>query len=165
MHWIALLIATYVAALVEISLSDLSAVRGITPDLLALVLIVRLLYGPAKHQVAAAFFVGLFSDLATPGQVGIGLASSVLLGWLVTRRGQFAFAGATPWGVLIVLLLVSITTLAAAVVRQILGELDLPWASLPLRSLGVGVYTAGFSLPVLMVAAWMREPASLLRRA
>jgi rod shape-determining protein MreD len=164
MHWIVLAIGVYVAAVTESSVSDLLVIGGVVPDLLALVLVARLLFGPTRQHLAVSFAVGLIADLTTPSQVGVGLASFLAIGWTVGRYGTSVVPGSAHWGVLIVLLATSGATFFSALARQILGETELLWIDLPLRSLGVGLYTAGFALPVLMVANWLREPA-VLRRA
>jgi rod shape-determining protein MreD len=165
MHWILLAIATYLAAVIETSCADLLAIGGIAPDLLALVLVVRLLVGPARHQLGASFAVGLVADLTTPAQAGIGLASFLAMGWLVARYGARTRPSGVPGGVLTVLLAVSFAALLAALARQLLGETEPSWSALPAKSFAVGAYTAAFALPVLMAICWLREPSPLLRRA
>jgi rod shape-determining protein MreD len=163
MHWIALAIAAYVAAVIELSFADLLAINGVAPDLLALTLVAWRLVARAGQQVAA-FMIGLIADLITPVQPGIGVASLLVMGWL-TAYCTRALPGNLLWGVPVVLLAVSVGTLLSAGARQLLGETDLPLLALLLKSLGVGVYTAACAIPVLMVLSWIRQPTPSLQGA
>jgi rod shape-determining protein MreD len=165
MYWFVLTTGVYLAAVVETSLADALAIGGIAPDLLALVLIVRLLFGPPSHQLSISFVLGLIADLTTQTHAGVVLAGFLATGWVISHYALRVGPTNVPWGVLTVLAAVSGMTLFTAVGLQVLGETDLQWSSVTLRSLGVGCYTAGFALPVFMVMTWLCEPAAVWRRA
>jgi rod shape-determining protein MreD len=147
----------YVTAVAETSLVDLLRVGAVEPDLLALLAVVWLLLAPGPWTFLAAGAMGLVQDLLAPGRVGVGLASFLLVGYAVSRlRTQVRLE---PLGLQLITVLVAVSTLAVvqALGHWLLSPAAAPLATLLPRAIGVGVYTAGVSLPVLMVAGWIRE--------
>ena len=161
--WALLLLPiVYVAAVADTSLAGRIQVGQVAPDLLALTAVVWLLLaaGPRGFLVAGA--IGLFADLVSPGRVGLGMICFLLAGYAITRlRQRLALDHVLAQ---VVVVFGAVTGLAAGIGagRWLLGETAVDPATLLLRSLGVGLYTAGVSLPLLMVIGWIREP--LLRR-
>ncbi len=167
MHFLILTLIVYLAAVAETSLVDVMRVGDVTPDLLALVAVVWLLTaaGPRAFLVAGA--VVLVGDLIAPGRLGVGTAWMLLVGYGVTRL-RVRFQGATDgrgfmwqqlvWQVPCVWLAVTVWAAAVGLTGRLLGDVALPWSTLLTRAAGVGVYTAGVALPVLMVIGWIREP-------
>lgn len=157
MWWLLLVPILYVTAVAETSLVDLLRVGAVEPDLLALLAIVWLLLAPGPWGFLAAGLMGLAQDLLAPGRVGLGMASFLLVGYTVSRLRTHVRL--EPLGLQLITVLAAVGTLA---VVQTLGHwlLSPSPASLSTllpRAIGVGVYTAGVSLPVLMVIGWIRE--------
>lgn len=162
MRFLILTLIVYLAAVAETSLVDVMRAGDVTPDLLALVAVVWLLTvaGPRAFLVAGA--VVLVGDLIAPGRPGVGMAWMLLVGYGVTRL-RVRFQGATDgrgfmWQVPCVWVAVTVWAAAVGLTGRLLGDVALPWSTLLTRAAGVGVYTAGVALPVLMVVGWIREP-------
>lgn len=158
MRVLILIPAVYVAAVLETSLADVIRVGPIVPDLLALVAIAWLLVAPGPRSFLAAGVVGLASDLISPGHVGMAAASFLLVGYGVTRlRARWAI---THFVVQVALVFAAVTVIASALAmgEWLMGTAPGGPSLLLSRSAGVGLYTAGVSLPMLMVVGWMQEP-------
>jgi cell shape-determining protein MreD len=162
MRFLILTLIVYIAAVAETSLVDVMRVGSVTPDLLALVAVVWVLTaaGPRAFLVAGA--IALMGDLIAPGRPGVGMAWMLLVGYGITRL-RARFQGATDgrgfvWQVPCVWAAVTVWAAAVGLTGRLLGDVSLPWPTLLARAAGVGVYTAGVSLPVLMVVGWFREP-------
>ena len=149
----------YAAAVLETSLADVIQVGHVTPDLLAMIAIlwVLLAAGPRTFLVAGA--IGLVADLIAPGRVGLGLACYLLVGYAVYRLRARFLPDHPLWQVATVWVAVSVLASGLAIGRWLLAETSLPPGVLLGRAAGVGVYTAGASLPVLMIIHWIREPS------
>ena len=146
------------AAVLDTSLADIIRVGRVAPDLLAMLAIVWLLVVPGPRSFLAAGAIGLAGDLVSPGRVGLAAGCFLLVGYAVARlRARFALEHLVSQ-VAVVWAAVTALAIAMALGRWLLGEVAAAPSVLFLRSLGVGVYTAGVSLPVLMVIGWMREP-------
>lgn len=159
MRWMLLLPILYAAAVLETALADVIRVGHVTPDLLAMIAMIWVLSGGGPRRFLTAGAIGLVADLIAPGRPGLALAGFLLAGYLVTRlRARFPLDHpvgqvATLW------LAVTLLTSGLAMGRWLLGETPIAPGVLLCRAVGVGVYTAGVSLPVLMVISWIREPA------
>lgn len=168
MRILLLTLIVYLAALAETSLVDVMRIGDVTPDLLASVAIVWLLTagGPRAFLVAGA--VALVGDLIAPPRLGVGMGWMLLIGYGVTRlRGRFR--GATDgrglmWEVPCVGVAVTVWAAAVGLTGRLLGDVSLPWSTIVIRAFGVGIYTAGVALPVLMVVGWIRQPRLARRR-
>jgi cell shape-determining protein MreD len=148
----------YVTAVMETSLADVIRVGCVAPDLLALLAVIWLLFAPGRWTFLAAGAIGLASDLIAPGRLGLGMACFLLIGYTLTRwRAKFP-ADHLLWQVPTVWLALTLLAASLATGRWLLGETSIPLGTLLGRALGVGVYTAGVSLPLLMVIGWIREP-------
>jgi cell shape-determining protein MreD len=122
---------------------------------MALVAVVWLLTVGGTRGFLAAGAIGLAGDLLAPGRVGLGMASFLLVGYALSRlRGRLPLEYLAV-RVAIVFAAVTLTTLLAGYGRWPIGEPALPASMLVGRALGVGVYTAGVSLPVMMVLGWI----------
>jgi hypothetical protein len=167
MRCVILTLTVYVAAVAETSAVDLLRVGNVTPDLLTLAAVVWLLtaVGPRAFLVAGA--VALVGDLIAPGRLGVGMGWMMLVGYGVTRL-RARFQGATDgrgfmwqqlaWQVPCVWAAVTVWAAAVGLTGRLLGDVSLPWSTILARAAGVGTYTAGVALPVLMVVGWIREP-------
>ncbi len=152
-----LIIATYTAAVLQTTVAPLMDVRGATPDFFAMVAIIWLLIGGGPRGFVAAALVGLAYDLTAAGPLGIALgvyaSAGIVLSWLKDRLDAQHLA--------IQLLVIAIATIlivgSEATIARISGQTNLTWSTLAVRSVIVGVYTAGVSLPVLMVVGWFRD--------
>jgi len=173
MRVVLLFLTVYLAAVAETVLVDVIRVGEVTPDLLALVAVVWLLTagGPRAFLVAGA--VALVGDLIAPGRLGVGTAWMLLVGYGVVRL-RLCFRAATNgrgftgaqllWQVPMVAAAVTVWAAAVGLTARLLGDASLPWSTILTRSAGVGIYTAGVALPVLMVIGWIREPLLARRR-
>ena len=163
----------YLAAVAETSLVDVIRVGEVSPDLLALVAVVWLLTASGQRAFLAAGAVALVGDAIAPGRLGVGMAWMLLIGYGISRlRAHFqgatngrGFTGAQLlWQVPMVAAAVTVWAAAVGVTGRPLGDVSLPWSTLLARSAGVGIYTAGVALPLLMVVGWIREPLLARRR-
>jgi hypothetical protein len=173
MRVVLLLLGVYLAAVAETAVVDVIRVGEVTPDLLALVAVVWLLTAAGPRAFLAAGAVALVGDLIAPGRLGVGMAWMLVVGYGITRL-RARFQGATDGRGFVGIDLAwqmptigaAVTMLAAAVglTGRLLGDVWLPWSTILIRSAGVGIYTAGIALPVLMVVGWIREPLLARRR-
>ena len=146
----------YVAAVAQTSLVDLLQVGRVAPDLLALAAILWLLATPASPWgPLAAGAVGLLEDLISPGNVGLGAAAFLLAAYVVVRVRSRLRLEELPWRVLTVWLAVTLIEVLLAAGKWLFGELAMDPGTLVVRAVGVGVYTAGVSLPAAMVLGWI----------
>ena len=168
MRFLILTLVVYVAAVAETSLVDVMRIGHVTPDLLALVAVVWLLTAAGPRAFLVAGVVALVGDLIAPGRLGVGMAWMLLVGYGVTRlRGRFR--GATDgrgfiWEVPCVWVAVTVWAAAVGLTGRLSGDVSLPFSTILARAAGVGIYTAGVGLPVLMVVGWIREPRLARRR-
>ena len=153
-----LLPIVYVAAVADTSLAERIQVGHVAPDLLALTAVVWLLVaaGPRGFLVAGA--IGLWGDLVSPGCLGPGTACFLLVGYGIARLRQRLPLDQLAVQVAVVFVAVGLLAAGMGLGRWLLGELPVELPTLLLRSLGVGLYTAGVSLPLLMLIGWIREP-------
>ena len=159
MRLLLLLPIVYATAVVGTSLGDLVCVGHVAPDLLALVAVTWLLLSPGRRAFLLAGAIGLVADLISPGRVGLGMACFLIVGYALTRlRARFRLDHLV-WQVAAVGLATTALAVSLASGRWLLGETAVPLGTLWARALGVGVYTTGVSLPLLMVVGWIREPA------
>ncbi len=148
----------YVTAVLETSLGDVIRVGHVTPDLLALLAVLWVLLSSGRWAFLAAGLIGLFGDLIAPGRPGPGMASFLLVGYALTRLREKFKPDHLVWQVPTVCVAVTVSAVCLAAGRWLLGETSAALSTLLLRAVGVGVYTSGISLPVLMVLGWLREP-------
>ena len=148
----------YLAAVMETSLVDRLRIGALTPDLLALVAVVWLLVstGPRAFLVAGA--VMLVGDLISPGHVGVGTAWMLWVGYGLNRLRLHAAMGHFVLQAPAVLVAVTAWAAGVGLTEWLLGTASLPVADVLARACGVGLYTAGVALPVLMIVGWAREP-------
>jgi rod shape-determining protein MreD len=152
----------YIAGVLETTLGDALQVGHVGPDWMALLAVIWVLWVPGPSTLPVAGFAGLASDLFSPGRLGPAMAAYLVAGYVLgclkskpPRKGVF-------WQVPIVF--ASVTALASAIglTHWLLGESSNSLATLLVRALGVGIYTAGLSVPVLMVLSWTWKPRPLV---
>ena len=158
MRYLLLLPIVYIAAVLETSLVDLIGVGRVAPDLLAMVAIIWLMIVPTPRAFLAAGAIVLVGDLIAPGRPGVGMAWMLAVGYAITRLRQHVRMD--HLAVQLIVLWAAVTLWASAVgfTAQLTGHTVSPWLTLFANTAGVGIYTAGVSLPVLMVIGWIREP-------
>lgn len=157
MRAILLIPLVYLAAVMETSLVDRMRIGNITPDLLALVAVIWLLTSTGSRAFLVAGAVMMVGDLISPGRVGIGMAWMLLVGYGLNRlRLRIALNHLV---LQVPAVFVSVTAWAAGVgvSERLLGDASLPMAEVVARAFGVGFYTAGVALPVLMIVGWACE--------
>ena len=164
MRILLLALIVYVAAAIEVSLADLTRIDHIAPDLLALTAVLYVLRANHPSGFLVAGLIALVGDLIAPGHLGVGMGWMLLLGFGLTRlkkrlplehlavQGFALFAAVSVWAA------------AVGLTGRVLGDVSLPWSAILARAAGVGLYTAGVALPVLMVVGWIREPKPARRR-
>lgn len=156
MRVLVLLPVLYGAAVFQTAFGGLWRIGHVEPNLLAVTAIVWLLLVPGRRMFLAAGAAGLLEDLLVPGRVGLGMACFLVVGYAV---GQVR--ARSPIDRLVVQLAVVFVAASALAVCQasmhwLMTPTPVSLSSLLRRALGVGAYTAGLSLPVLMVAGWFR---------
>jgi rod shape-determining protein MreD len=154
-----LAVIVYVAAVVETSLGDVMRVGRVTPDLLALVAVVYVLAARSPRAFLAAGAIALAGDLIAPGRLGVGAAWMLVVGYAVGRLRHHVRLDHFTAQVPVVGLAVACWATGVAATARLLGDLPLAWPAIAVRSAGVGLYTAGVAIPVLMVLGWTRERA------
>jgi rod shape-determining protein MreD len=158
MRLLFLLPIVYATAVLETSLADAIRVGHVTPDLLALLAVTWLLVARGRGAFLIAGVIGLAADLISPGRLGLGMASFLLVGYGLARlRAKFELDHLL-WQVPAVCAATTVLAVSLATGRWLLGEAAAPLSTLLVRAVGVGVYTAGVSLPLLMIIGWFREP-------
>jgi len=163
MRIFALIPLVYAAAVLETSLADVVRVGRVGPDLLAVLAFVWLLAWPGSSVFWIAGVVGLASDLISPGRIGPAAACFLLVGYGVAWLRARITIDHVLWHTVVVWAAVSLSAAGLAMGRWLLGEVPAAPSVLLVRSLAVGVYSAGVSLPLLMVLGWMRQPMEGLR--
>jgi rod shape-determining protein MreD len=158
MRYFLLLATLYLAAVVQTSLADALSVGHVMPDLLALVAVLWLLVTPGRRAFLVAGLIGLVVDLISPGRLGIAAASFLLVGYGVTRLRTKLDLDHLAWQVPIVWMATTALAAILALGGWLAGQTAVPLPALLVRALGVGVYTTGVSLPLLMIIGWIREP-------
>ena len=155
MPYLLLLLATYLAAVAQISLAPAIEVRHVVPDLFALVAVVWLLRTARPRGFVATALVGFVFDLTSTAPLGIGLGLFSLTGYAICwLRGKLdgdhlLVQLAVAW------LATTAIALGEAAVARLIGETTLACTTLAVRAVSVGVYTTAVAVPVLMVAGWM----------
>jgi len=158
MRLLLLLPILYVAAVLETSLPDAIAVGRVAPDFLALLAAVWVLVTPGRRTFLTAGVIGLAADLLAPGRVGLGMACFLVVGYALTRLREKFRLDHVVWQVLTVCVAVTVLEAGLATGRWLLGETPVARSTLFARAVGVGIYTTGVSLPLLMILGWVREP-------
>ena len=154
----------YVAAVAETSLIDAAAIAGVSPDLLALVAIAWLLVVVEPRAFLVAGAVALLGDLIAPGRLGVGTAWMLVVGYAVGRLQSRLRWKHLAAQLLTVWVAVTVWAAGVAVTSRLIDDLTLPWSTIPMRAAAVGLYTAAFGLPILMVVGWIREPKATRQR-
>ena len=147
----------YAAAVIQTSLGDLMRVGRAEPDLLALAAVAWLLAaaGPRAFLVAGA--IGLLEDLLAPGRVGLAAACFLTVGYGLTRLRASLPLYHLVLQLPVMLLSLTVLALAQTLGRWLAGETAADLGPLAVQALGVGLYTSGVGLPVLMVTGCIRE--------
>jgi hypothetical protein len=86
------------------------------------------------------------------------MACFLLAGYALTRWRAKCPQDHLVWQVPTVWLAVTALAVGLAIGRWLLGSAPVPLGTLLGRSLGVGLYTGGMSLPLLMIIGWIRGP-------
>ncbi|MEE8450503.1 MAG: hypothetical protein V3R99_01275 [Thermoguttaceae bacterium] len=158
MRYLLLLPIVYVAAVLETSAVDLIGVGRVAPDLLAMVAIIWLMIVPTPRAFLVAGGIVLVGDLIAPGRPGVGMAWMLLIGYAITRLQQHVKMDHLAVQVIVLWAAVTLWASAVGFTGRLTGHVVSPWSTLFVHTAGVGIYTAGVSLPVLMVIGWIREP-------
>jgi rod shape-determining protein MreD len=154
-----LMLATYLAAALQASLAPMIEVRHVMPDLFALVAVLWVLRPAGSHGFIAAGLVGLVYDLTSAAPLGIGLGLYSLAGYSIwVLRGKLD-GNHLLVQLPIAWLATTIVAVGEAAAARLFGELTLPWTTLAVRAVSVGVYTTAVALPVLMVVGWLPRGA------
>ena len=163
MRYLLLVPIIYVAAVLQTSLSGVLCVGHVGPDLMALLAVIWLLTDSEPRAFVAAGAIGLVGDLIAPGRAGLGMACFLLIGYAVGRLRTRLPADHLVGRVTIVLVAVSLTSLGIGCGDWLFGEPSPGLREIVTRSVGVGIYTAGASIPLLMILGWIGEPYRVSR--
>ena len=158
MRFFVLLPILYLTAVLQTSLADALSVGHVAPDLLALLAVIWLLVSPGRRAFLVAGLIGLVVDLISPGRPGIAAASFLLVGYGLTRLRTKLDLDQLAWHVPAVWLATTTLAVMLALGGWLLGQTSVPLTTLLVRAFGVGAYTTGVSLPLLMIIGWIREP-------
>jgi rod shape-determining protein MreD len=158
MRLVLLLPIVYLAAVIQTSLGEVMRIGRVEPNLLALTAIVWLLLAPSPRSFLLAGAIGLLEDLLAPGRLGLGLACFLLVGYALTSFCARFRPRHLLFRVGVVLVATSLLTLSEAVGNWMLGGPSAGQEAVLWRLLGGAVYTAGASVPVLMILGWFQTP-------
>lgn len=153
-----LLPLVYLAAALQTLLSPQWQVAGVGPDLLALTAFAWLAVSPRRYAFVVVALIGLVADLASPAPLGLGLAAFAFVGYSLMRLRSRVHLDHLTGHIAIIWLGVASTCFVQTVALRVLGKTSLPWLMLLPRSALVGFYTASLSIPLLMIAGWLRTP-------
>jgi rod shape-determining protein MreD len=165
MSAIFLIPVVYFAALLEACLAPRWEVRGIVPDLLALVAFAWLAEARSRYAFLAVGLVGLVSDLNASAPLGIGMGAFAMVGYLViVLRRNLHLEGPIAQ-----LAIVGFGTVATCGVQgialRLIGGPECPLMTLVERTVLVGLYTSAIAIPLVMMLHWLkpkREPMSVV---
>lgn len=147
----------YAAAVLDTALAPAWKIGNAAPDLLALTALCWTAASGRPRAFLGAAAVGLLADLSATGRAGVGMACFALAAYAVARlRPQFLRLPVVARAALLAPVAAA-QALAIGLVRKMLGEIDLGFATMAARCLAVGAYTAAVSLPILMVCDWLRQ--------
>ena len=163
MRYLLLVPIIYAAAVLQTSLAGVLCIGHVGPDLMALLAVIWLLTDSQPRAFVAAGAIGLVGDLIASGRVGLGMACFLLVGYALGRLRARLPADHLVGRVTIVLVAVSLTSLGIGTAGWLLGDPSPGLREIVARSVGVGIYTAGASLPVLMILGWISEPYRVSR--
>lgn len=156
MTTLALLLATYVAALLDSTFVTRWQVGSVGPDLFALVAFVWLAGTQSRWAVLVAAAIGLASDLNSPAPLGIGMGAfavcacaAVYLRQNLRLDGPIARLGIVWFGA-------AGTCLLQAIVLRIMGQIALSPGAMAQHASLVGLYNTLLAVPALMVASWTK---------
>jgi len=158
MSWLLLIPSVYVAAVLETALAPLVEVRGVVPDLFALIAVVWVLRARGERAFLTAAALGLICDLTAAGPPGIGLGAFALVGYGLGRLRDKV--DADHWLVQTGVVWVSVTaiSLLEAAAWHFTSETAISWPTLAVRGVTIGVYTAAVALPLLLLINRLRRP-------
>ncbi len=156
-----LVLATYVAAVLQISLVPAIEVRHVMPDLFALVAVLWLSRTSGRQALFGAAFMGLIFDLTSAAPLGIGLGIYSIMGYVLSRLGGKVSGTILPVQLAVVWLATTSIALGEAAAARIVADTTLSWTTLAARGVSVGVYTTAVTLPVLMVLGWLPQKKQL----
>jgi len=148
----------YVAAVLQTSAVDLLAVGRVTPDLLAMTAIVWLISVPGPRALLVAGAIVLVGDLIAPGRPGVGMAWMLPIGYAITRLRRHVKTDHMVVQLIVLWAAVTLWASAVGITFRLTGRIVSPWPTLLANTAGTGIYTAGVSLPILMITGWIREP-------
>jgi cell shape-determining protein MreD len=164
MRWILLLPILYLVAVLETSLADVLRVGSVGPDLLTLLALAWVLLGGGPRAFLVAGAIGMVGDLVAPGRPGVGMALLLGIGYGATRLRTRLPLDHPAWQLVVVWIGTTLFALGLALSNWLSGEMPVALTTLLVRGLGVGAYTAGVAVPVLLLAGWIREPFELRRK-
>ena len=150
----------YATAVLDTALADAVHVGHVGPDLLALLAVTWLLFNPGRRTFLTAGAIGLAADLISPGRLGLGMASFLLVGYVLTRVRTRLTLDHLLFQLPTVYLTTTLLAATLATGRFLLGETPVPLSTLLLRATGVGLYTTAVSLPLLLTHGWLRKPSA-----
>ncbi len=156
MAYLLLILCVYVAAVLDTSLGEMLAVRGVSPDLVALVAVTWVLLARDRWAFLAGGMVALLGDLISPGRVGVGAAWMLLvgfgLGWLPPRVPGRGLAVRLT----LVTAAMMVWCLGVAATVSALGTAAMPFPRQLAAALGAALYTSAVAVPILMVVGWVQ---------
>jgi rod shape-determining protein MreD len=150
--WTLILLSVYLAAVLNNVVAPLIAVREVTPDFLALLVVVSAVCARDSYGITAAGLAGALADINAPGRLGPGMAIFVVSSAVLSATRRFThrrplIQSLATW------LAVSATLAAVALARSLFGESTWSLPSFVSGGLAAGLYTALVSLPCYWIFA------------
>jgi len=158
MRFLVLIPIVYAAAVLETSLVDVLRIGNVTPDLLALTAIVWLLFANGPRAFLAAGAIALVGDPIAPGRLGVGMGWMLLVGYGVSQLRARVKCDHLVGQLTVTWAAVTIWATGVGLTGRLLGEVAMPASTILARAVGVGCYTAGVALPLLLAIGWIGEP-------
>jgi len=152
----------YAAAVLDTLLGDVLCIGSVAPDLLAMTAVAWILVAAGPRAFCVAGMIALVGDLIAPGQLGIGTAWMLVIGYGLCRlRGKLktdnlSLRVLAVW-VAVTLWAMGVGLSGCLLSGYLFGQVATPVTTVFFRAAGVGVYTAAVSVPLLMVMGWIGE--------
>ncbi len=162
MRYIVLVLATYVAAVLQTVAAPEFEVRHVVPDLFALVAAMWLLVAQARLGFLAAAFVGLAADFTSGGSPGLRMALFAAVGCGIERLTMQFDSRHFAVRLGVIFAATAIIATVEGLALRLSGGTALSWSTLAVRASCVAAYTAAVSVPLVMVAGWLPQRKSAI---
>lgn len=154
MRYVILGLIACLAFAVQTTLVDLLEVGAVGFHLPAMIAVAVALLLPGNGALVAVAAIGLLEDALSPGRLGIGMASYLLVGWILLEARERLDLERPSRRVLVTGLSAGFLTFAVAATRLALGELPVGLHEIAGGAAGTALCTAVAAIPYWFVLTW-----------